>query len=211
MVVTVSSSFGASGAVIAAQVAERLGWPVHNRAIPAEVAERLAVELEAAVEHDESVQTAFTRLLTKLASHLTLEPGVGLPRDTILDPERFIIASEHVIRAIADRDAVIVGRAAAVVLAGRQDALHVRFDGPAEARTVRVRDVFGISYEAAAKRLAATDRARAMYVRTYYKRDWSDCRLYQMVIDSTALSETACADLVLVALADRRSSSDARS
>lgn len=55
MVVTASSSFGSGGSVVAAQVAERLDWPLHNRAIPAEVAERLSVDAEFALSHDERV------------------------------------------------------------------------------------------------------------------------------------------------------------
>ena len=203
MVVTVSSSFCAGGAVVAARVAERLGWPVHNRAIPAEVAERLAVELDTAFLHDESVETAFSRLMSNLASHLTLEPGVALPDHMSHDPKAFKLASEHVIRAIAEHDAVIVGRAAAVVLADRQDALHVRFDGPVAARLARARIIFGLSEKMASQRLLETDRARALYVRTYYKRDWNDPSLYHLIIDGTAFDEDACAEIVLAAVLRR--------
>jgi cytidylate kinase len=40
-VITISSSFGAGGSVVATQVAAALGWRLVNRAIPAEVAEKL--------------------------------------------------------------------------------------------------------------------------------------------------------------------------
>jgi cytidylate kinase len=204
MIVTVSSSFGSNGAVIAAQVAERLGWPLHNRAIPAEVAEQLSVELDSALVHDENVPTVLTRLLVRLAGHLMLEPGVSLPREVNLNAEQFRQASERAIHRIAEEDAVIIGRAAAIVLAGRPDALHVRFDAPRDARLERARNVFGLSKDEAARRLAATDRARAMYVRTYYKHDWADSSLYHLTVDSSALSVETCTDIVLVAIADRR-------
>jgi cytidylate kinase len=52
------------------------------------------------------------------------------------------------------------------------------------------------------KRLRNTDRARAMYVRYYCKRDWSDGRLYDLVIDSMRLSHAACVEIVLQATFD---------
>src|SRR6266480_4557390 len=99
MVVTVSSSFGSGGSLVATGVAEQLGWPLHNRAIPAEVAERLSVDLEAALSHDESAESAFGRLISRLAVHLTsVEPVPDLPRIAALGGEEFRVASEAVIR-----------------------------------------------------------------------------------------------------------------
>ena len=42
-IVTVSASYGAGGALVGPQLAERLGVRFLDRAIPAEVAERLAI------------------------------------------------------------------------------------------------------------------------------------------------------------------------
>ena len=54
MVVTISASYGAGGAYVGPQLAERLGVPFVDRAIPTEVAQRLAVPLTEAIHHDES-------------------------------------------------------------------------------------------------------------------------------------------------------------
>ena len=45
MVVTISASYGAGGAYVGPKLAERLGVPFVDRAIPNEVAQRLAVPL----------------------------------------------------------------------------------------------------------------------------------------------------------------------
>src|SRR5438105_12612302 len=52
-VVTVSAQYGTAGAVIGPAVAEQLGVPFLDRAIPAAVAHSLSVPLAQVLEHDE--------------------------------------------------------------------------------------------------------------------------------------------------------------
>ena len=59
-VVTFSAAYGAAGAEVAPAVAERLGLPFHDRAIPAQVAGRLGVSVEEAEANDETVVRGLT-------------------------------------------------------------------------------------------------------------------------------------------------------
>ncbi len=59
--VTLSAPYGAGGSQVGPAVAERLGVPFVDRAIPTEVAERLAVPLRDAVDRDEAVGSWRTR------------------------------------------------------------------------------------------------------------------------------------------------------
>ncbi len=78
-------------------------------------------------------------------------------------------------------------------------ALHVRLDGPLEARLKRATQLEGVD-EAQARKLAAeTDRAREAYVKAFYKCDARDSRHYHLVLDSTALELDTCADLIVAA------------
>jgi shikimate kinase len=52
-IVTLSAPFGAGGSVIGPAVAERLGIPFVDRAIPAAVAHDLAVSVDQALAHDQ--------------------------------------------------------------------------------------------------------------------------------------------------------------
>ncbi|MGI8781503.1 MAG: cytidylate kinase family protein, partial [Solirubrobacteraceae bacterium] len=58
--ITLSAPYGAGGSQIGPAVAERLGVPFVDRAIPTSVAERLAVPLVEAVDRDESVGSWLT-------------------------------------------------------------------------------------------------------------------------------------------------------
>ena len=67
LVVTISATYGAAGSVIGPAVAERLGVPFLDRAIPEEVAERLGCSLEDALEHDDRAPVGLERLLSSAA------------------------------------------------------------------------------------------------------------------------------------------------
>ena len=71
-VVTVAALYGTGGRVIGPRVAERLGVTFLDRAIPASVAERAGVTLEAVASADEHSQQPVDRLISSLAQSCQL-------------------------------------------------------------------------------------------------------------------------------------------
>jgi len=65
--VALSASYGAGGRVVGPELAERLGVPFVDRAIPTQVAESLDVPLAHALEHDENVGSLLDRMLKHFA------------------------------------------------------------------------------------------------------------------------------------------------
>jgi len=206
-IVTLSASFGAGGSVIGPRVAEQLDLQFLDRAIPVAVAEALAVPMSDVIKHDERRTSGFGRLFANLARAAALpdaEFGTvpTAARASLSDqPEQaFRDQTERVLQQIAHTEGgVILGRAAAIVLRDQAGALHVRLDGPLEARLRRATSLEGID-EAQARKLAAeTDRAREAYVKHFYKCDARDSRHYHLVLDSTALDLDTCAELIVAA------------
>ena len=198
-VITISSSFGSSGSVVAKELGEALGWKVLNRAITVEVAAQLALPLELAEAHDERAASGWARLLENFSKYSAALPDPSTTTDASSDEIRLKLATEVVLRDAAAGHAVIVGRAAAVVLGDRPDALHIRFDGPRPARISQGAAALGLSLAEAELKLQQTDRARAAYVKELYGLDWRDPTLYHLVIDSTKFSVADCTRLVLKA------------
>ena len=202
-IVTVSAPYGAGGAEIAPAVAERLGLPFHDRAIPAQVAGRLGVPVAEAEANDETVVGGLWRLVASLG---TMPDPVGgvLPTSTLPDARAYREQTERVLSEIAaGAGGVVLGRAAALVLRDRADALHVRLDGSAGpaaggggARSGRPEDEVRAEME-------ASDRAREAYVRHFYRCDPAESRHYHLVIDSTALPLTTVIDLIVTAARGR--------
>jgi len=81
--------------------------------------------------------------------------------------------------------------------------LHVRLDGPLDARVQRAVGLEGVDEDQARKLAAETDRAREAYVKHFYKCDSRDPRHYHLVLDSTALDLDTCVDLIVTAARTR--------
>ena len=203
-VVTLSAPYGAGGSYVGPRLAERLGVPFIDRAIPGEVAQKLAVPLAEAVRHDESPGSVFDRFIRALAP-------AGLPfgarpmvEHELIDENAYRAATEQVIRDEAGaRGGVVLGRAAAIVLAGHPNALHVRLTGPRERRLERVMAVEVIEREDAERRMTDNDRAREAYVHHFYGVDPGDEKLYPLMIDSTVIDLDVAVDLIAAAAESR--------
>jgi len=167
-VVTISASFGAGGSIVGPALAERLGLPLIDRAIP-------------------------------------YGAGPLVTADAVEEPELFQSRTEEFIRGVAaTTGGVIIGRAAAIVLADEPSAFHVRLDGPRAARLKRAVEAEGVEAATAESRLDESDRAREAYVRHFYRADARDARWYHLVIDSTVVPIGVCTELILQAVAARR-------
>lgn len=222
--VTVSATFGAGGSVVGPAVAERLGVPFLDRAVPTAVAEQVGCTLEDALTRDDRAPSGLERLLAGAARLPTVTlggvetgyPGFGAD-GRVLDDREFVERTEEVLAAMAERGGVVLGRAAAIVLADRPGVLHVRLDGPPARRFDQVVRLGEAGYgEALAdpwadtatgtgapewrpprmRDVADNDRARTAYVRRYYRTDPADSRHYHLVLDSTAVSLDTCTDII---------------
>lgn len=202
-VVTISATYGTAGSHIGPAVAERLGVPFVDRAIPSAVAEELGCSLEEALAHDDRARYGLGRLLSEAMRLPTVTFGgidTYVPGALPPAPEEFVRHTEEVLRrTAADQGGVFLGRAGAIVLAGHPGALHVRLDAPPERRVRRTSALAGLDEREARKLVEDNDRARAAYVRHFYRADPADPRHYHLLIDSTVIPVTACADLIVTA------------
>ena len=201
--VTISASYGAGGSVVAPEVASRLGFPFFDRAVPAGgpvVGPENVVEQpeddagpEGAAE-EERTEGRLARMLARFAAvpdPLAMSPAgeVTRFRDDALRDE-----AEARVREFARSDGVILGWGSTIVV---EDAFHVRLDGPVGARLRQGMRIENRSESEARERLENTDKTRELYIKRMYGRDWRDVMLYQLVLDSTALSLDVCADLIV--------------
>jgi cytidylate kinase len=197
--VTLSAAYGAGGSVVGPAVAARLGVPFVDRAIAAGMADRLGIPAPAAERLDEDVERGLDRILANLAP---IAEFYGDVDPAALHRSAHHEAAEQVIREIAAAGrAVVLGRAGAVVLAEDDRALHVRLDGPREARVEQAIAIEGVDRETAQRRCKKVDRAREAYVKRYYDRDARDLGLYDVVLDATRLGPDVCVEVIVTACA----------
>ena len=198
--VTISSAYGALGGEVGRAVADELGVPFLDRAIPAEVAEQLAVPLAEAENRDEALSGFFERLLATFVMMGGMYGGAILPWTELPDEAAFLAATEQIIRRHAESgDGIILGRAGMIVLADHPRVVRVRLSGPLDARIEQAMRRYGLSREQARKQERENDGARAAWVQRFYGRNVTDPSLYDLVFNATRFGVHQCVELIATA------------
>lgn len=183
-VVTIAAEHGAGGDLVAPRVADALGVPFLDRALPASLA--------AATEASQQ-QSPLMGRLARVSTMFAEEPVERL------DPEEGRTRTElaEFLARTAAEGGVVLGRGGVVALAGSPGVLHVLLSGHPEARVGRVAEREGIDRAEAERRVRAHDRARREYVRRVFGVDPDDRTLYHLVVDTVVLGIDATVELVL--------------
>jgi cytidylate kinase len=197
--VAISASYGAAGGRIGPALAERLGVPFLDRAIPAAVAARLAVAFDDAEAHDERLNASWLERMLRgfVGQDVTIPAWTPSTDET---GEVFRRATEKVLYEQAQTGrGVILGRAASILLRNDDRVLRVRLDGAPENRVRQAMTLEGIDHDTAVDHRRRQDRAHATYARHFYGADIRDPSLYHLMLDSTAISIETCVELIATA------------
>jgi cytidylate kinase len=95
---------------------------------------------------------------------------------------------------------VIVGRGGQVLLKDLPGVLHVRVIAPFDIRIRRVMNEQGINEKQAFRLLRHSDEDSAGFIQTFFKVDWKDPRLYDLVINTQKLSVDSAVMMILDAV-----------
>jgi cytidylate kinase len=201
-VITISATYGAGGAVVGPAVAERLGVPFVDRAIPVVVANDLGIPVDDVLCRDEQVRGWMARLLSAtapLSAEWIVDPDHL--RTTMLSDGQVLRCTEGAIRRAVDSGGgVILGRAAAIVLQDHPTAFHVRLDGDPDRRVRQVVETLGVPEREAHAALVRNDKARTAYVRHFYGADPASAEYYHLVLDSTRVPLETCTEIIVAAV-----------
>jgi cytidylate kinase len=204
-VLTVSASYGASGSIIAPLLASHLQLPFIDRVISADLSDEADTHTAAGsgegISGEEQAASPGSRLFAYLARAASVGTITAPPMDVDTDEDLKHRAETGLADVRAGRGAVILGRAGAVVLAGRPRAFHVRLDGPPARRVALAARLEGIPEARAAERLAHTDRARSLWVKRLYRADATDPKWYHLWIDTTVMPTGDVVELIELAFA----------
>jgi CMP/dCMP kinase len=204
VIITIARQLGSGGAQVGQLVAQRLNIPYFDRHILQRVAQEAELSEEAIEDSDERRPTLLERMagftiqampFTEASEQYPL-PGESGAAESEYNAHRYLM--ESTIREIARKGgAVIAGRGAQVVLREHPEAVHVFIQAPDAVRIQRVAESDNISREAAKRKIEASDRNRAGYLRVGYRVDWHDPRLYDLEINTAHIGPEVAADLVV--------------
>lgn len=198
MFITISRQFAAGGSKVANRVAEELGWTVVDDAFIEEIAARTGYSREDIASLEERVPSFIERFAQSAA--FSLPENVLVSPSWIDQPDATKLArvTRELVQELGRRDRVVlVGRAAAAVLASERDAIHVRIVAPLSYRLSQAIERLGHPEKQAQAQLEEIDRNRARYHRELYSRDWNEPTNYHMVLNTEALGPEGAAQLVV--------------
>ena len=186
--VTISRDPGSGGRIIAAKLAEKLGFHVFYREVLHEMAKSAEVSEYLLESLDEK-------------GHSVLEDWISsLVYERFLWPDQYLQHLMKVVGTIAKHGrAVIVGRGANFILPpGRQ--FRVRVTAPQKLRIERVAREFNISQDQAKRRVIRTESERKAFIRKYFNSDIADPVNYDLILNSEILSIDHAVNLISAAL-----------
>jgi cytidylate kinase len=205
VIITISRMFGSGGSDVAARVAKELGWSLLDNAVVDAVAERLGVSRAEVSSMEERVPS----LVERIAATLTMSaPEISTGADSsslmVTAETRIVDVTKRVMEeAVAEGNAVLVGRGAQALLADRPDALHVF----CYARKAFLVDYAikhrGVDPAKAEHDVEQRNRQREQYVNRHWGRDWRSFDNYHICVDTGRLGIPAAADLVVGAARKR--------
>ena len=178
-VITISRQAGSRGARIARGLAKELGWEFADKnTINRVIRQYGLVRLNEIYDELPTLGDLFS---TNAA--LTIE------------------MMNETIAAIAARDnAVILGRGAFCVLHDVANVLNVFVESPLEVRVARIAKRDDIDLATAEERVKADDKLRRRFTRRYYSADWADPANYDLVVDSSGITDEQAIEHILAAL-----------
>jgi cytidylate kinase len=225
-VITVARQIGSGGDPIAQRVAEILGYELVDQKLVEEIASITDTSPEEVEKFDEKGEGRIKHFLKRLLvpevsprgfplSSAAYFPEFGLEFPYVMDREAsqsatyldrgtYQLLITTVIQEFGQTGkAVIVGRASQVILANRDDVLHLKIVAPLERRCENLMKVRGMDLDGARELAQQHDRWRQLYLRNYHKADWDDPLLYHLTINTDKISEDEAVDLVVRYVAQR--------
>ena len=205
MIITISRMFGSGGSDVAARVARALDWSLLDNAVVDSVAERLGVSAAEVSSMEDRVPSLVERIAAALTmSAPEISPTVDESSLMVTAETRIVDVTKRVMEeAVAQGNAVLVGRGAQSLLADRPDALHVF----CYARKPFLVDYAvkhrGIDPARAEHEVEQRNKAREQYVKRHWGRDWRSFENYHLCIDTGRVGIEAAADLVVAAARQR--------
>lgn len=198
MLITLSRQFLAGADKVAERIASELGWTVVDDAFVTALAERSGFDPEDVKGLEERVPTFMERFAQ--SSALSTPELLAAAPAAIEEPEAIKLAhmTRDLVAELGRRDRVVlVGRAAAAVLAREREAIHVFLVASVEHRVREAIRRYGYSDAEARAAVAERDAGRARYHRELYRRVWADPVNYHFVLNTELLGVDGAADLIL--------------
>jgi cytidylate kinase len=186
--ITVSRESGARGSTVARLVGQKIGWTVYDQ------------ELLEYIAHEMHLRASVLESLEERDFDWSQQWLAKLLGEQWQNQDSYIVHLTKVVLAIGlHGESIIVGRGAACILP-RERSLNLRIIAKDSDRISYLSQLERLTPQDAERYMRETDEQRKRFVHDYFQRNNEDVHEYDLVLDSSALGEECCADLIVSAL-----------
>ena len=193
-IVTIARQYGSGGREVGRLLSERTGWKFYDKDLITLAAQKSGLSSEALQNVDEK---AANSLLYTLALGSSIY-NPGLERVNLPINDRLFVVQSEIIKDLAasGEGAIIVGRCADYVLAGRDNLVRVYITADFDARVKTVMERHDLTEPAAKDLIVKTDKRRANYYSYYTGEKWGRADKYDLVISTDRIGIDGAASLI---------------
>lgn len=193
-IVTIGREFACGGREIGKKLAEKMKVPYYDNELILMAAKVNGIDPESYQKYDEKSKNIFGGMLNY---NLNFANTYGwVINNYAINDELFLTQSE-IIKEIAAKPCVIIGRCADYILKGRDDVISVFLYASLEEREKRVKEKYTVEKtDKIKKTLLKADKQRANYYETYTGEKWGDLHNYNLAINTTNLEADQVAEII---------------
>lgn len=192
-VITIGREYGSGGRGIAHRLAEALGIRYYDKELIRMASEDSGISEALFNLTDEKLEDKFLR-----KHGISKGTLVSQPQPERLTKEELFHFQSEIIRRVADMEesCIIIGRCGQYILRDREDLVRVFIHADKDYCIEKLMHRYGISKEEATQLREKTDSNRAAYHKHYTGTEWLDVRNYDLVLDTSKLSQDDCIRIV---------------
>ncbi len=194
-VITISREFGSGGREIGAAVAEKLGIEFYDKELISLAAKESGIDPILFERIDE--QAANSLLYSLSMGIFTLGQTGYSPRDQISVNDQLYLLQHKIIKELAQKPCVIVGRCADYILRDWNNCINFFIHADIDYRVKRAIKEHDIPEAKAEAIVRKTDKTRANYYQFYTELKWGYAGNYNMCINSGKLNKEQVVDVII--------------
>ncbi len=181
-VITISREFGSGGRQIAEKLALRLGVECYDRLLIQLAADRSGLSYDFIMHNEEHAVNSLLYNITAATSFSNFRTTAFF--DTPVNDKAFFAQAE-VIRELAQKNCVIIGRCADYILQDEPGLIRVFITAAFKDRVRRAMEDYKVDREGAEERIKKIDKSRSNYYKYYTGRQWGNIQNYDLVVNSS--------------------------
>ena len=181
-VITIARQYGSGGREVGEKLAQSLGIEFYDKKIVEMACEKENIHIDIADKEEEKA--------TNSLLYTIVTDGIRGIRDmgTIHMPlnDRLFVAESEVIKEVAQKDCVIVGRAADYVLSDTDTKVFSVFVyASLPDRIQRIMRLYGLTEKQAKDKIASVEKTRKNFYNYYTDRRWGEMTNYDLCVNTS--------------------------